>query len=737
MNDDIDLHRIGWKAFQDLSIAVVEEMIGRPVQSFLPTADSGRDGAFLGSWDGPGGTESVIQCKFTSKNDHNLTLSMLSDELPKAAALAGKGLAQDYIIITNHGVTGKSELLIKEAFQAAGVGRCRVFHRDWVVARIKESPRLRMMVPRLYGLMDLASVLDERAYGQAQLILSEMGDNLRKLVVTSAHKDSVHAISKHNLVLLLGSPAAGKSTIGASLSLGAADIWGCSTIKSTSPDHLGSHIDPKGGQFFWIDDAWGSTQYQSDRTEKWNQVFPLMQGAMSRGTRFLITSRDYIWQAARKDLKLQALPVLKQSQVIINVHSLTEEERARILYNHMKLGNQAASFRQAVKPMLPMICKRSDFLPESARRLGDELFTRNLRLEASHVEEFFSRPKDFLEDTIGTLSEACKAAIALIFLNGGQVRSPASQDILGPAASSFGVGVADLRIQLEALNGSLLNLAQDEEGPYWTYRHPTVGDAFAAWVAKSPEMVEIYLRGAKPDTILREVVCANVSLDGAQVIVPNSLHGLLVDRVGSLSKDALARFIANRSNSSLSGRLLEIRPDILDRLAYFYPPLKEDSDVDLLVALYEQGMLPEELRSKFVGAVRSSVIDEADDSFLVHSGIKSVLTDVELQDLRSLVKCSVLDNIKYHVDRRKDEWQEEYDPESHFEDLRESFKSFSRDLDGVVDSVKLMANLDVHLNSAVFELQADYMPPPEVNVPIQQSAPQGDSLVELFRDVDG
>lgn len=385
------LHRLGWKAFQDLCVALAEERLQRPVQTFLPTKDAGRDGAFLGTWDDNNSKESTIQCKFTSKQEHNLTLSMLAEELPKAGRLAKKGLATDYIILTNHLVTGESELKIKEAFQATGVGRCRVFHRDWIIKRLHESARLRMMVPRLYSLVDLTNLLDDRAYQQAQLILSEMGDNLQKLVVTQAHRNSVRAISEHNLVLLLGSPAAGKSTIGASLALGASDIWKCSTIKATSPENLERRLDPSGGQFFWIDDAWGSTQYQRDRTEAWNQVFPLMQGAMKRGTRFLITSRDYVWQSARKELKLQALPVLTKSQVIINVHELTVEERARILYNHIKLGDQKDEFRKKIKFFLPAIAKREDFLPESARRLGTTLFTNKLIPTALGVADFFER----------------------------------------------------------------------------------------------------------------------------------------------------------------------------------------------------------------------------------------------------------------------------------------------------------------------------------------------------------
>lgn len=82
------LHQLGWKAFQDLCIALVEERLQRPVQTFLSSKDAGRDGAFIGKWDGHGSGESTIQCKFTSKQSQNLTLSMLKAELPKAKRLA-------------------------------------------------------------------------------------------------------------------------------------------------------------------------------------------------------------------------------------------------------------------------------------------------------------------------------------------------------------------------------------------------------------------------------------------------------------------------------------------------------------------------------------------------------------------------------------------------------------------------------------------------------------------------
>lgn len=736
ISSNYPLHNLGWKAFQDLCVALVEDRLKRPVQTFLPTNDAGRDGAFLGNWDGDGYGESTIQCKFTSKLNVNLTLSMLVDELPKAKRLAERGLAKNYIILTNHPVTGESELAIKDAFESQGIGTCRVFHRDWIVEQINRSPSLRMMVPRLYGLGSLVQILDSRAYEQAQLILSEMGDNLQKLVVTEAHRKSVRAITEHHLVLLLGSPAAGKSTIGASLAIGAADIWNCSTIKSTSPEHLERHIDSGGRQFFWIDDAWGSTQYQRERTEAWNQVFPLIQGAMKRGSKFLITSRDYIWQSARKDLKIQALPVLSKSQVIINVHEVTTEEKARILYNHLKLGDQNSGYRTSVKPFLSEIIQLSEFLPESARRFGNKIFTDRLQLNRSEVMDFFLRPKEFLEQTIESLAPECKAAIALIFLNGGIVRSPVPQEMLEKPALAFAVNSGKLRTELESLNGSLLNLALDEEGPYWTYRHPTVSDSFASYVAKNPELVEIYLRGAKPETIVREVISSGVELYGAAVVVPNSLHDLLVDRIANLPVNSLSAFISYRSNRLLSEKLLAFRPDLWGRFSFFTNPIADDIDLDFLTTLHKQDLLPEEYRKKFVEEVYDSAINCADDSFLRHDGIINLITTSERSKILEAAKTQVLGNIAEHVERVRSDWSTDYDPNDYFDPLKASLDNFIDALKDSIDINEISSCAKKIISSTIVEMETHYEPISSEDEPLQQSVSTTQGFDELFRDVD-
>jgi hypothetical protein len=184
------------------------------------------------------------------------------------------------VILTNYGVSGEAEAKIADAFERAGAARCRVFGREWLNTQIRERPRLRMMVPRVYGLGDLSHIIDERAYKQANWILRSMGEDLKSFVSTDAHRKSVDALTKHNFVLLLGDPASGKSTIGAILAIGALDDGCVGTVRVTSPDDL-QHWNPlETNQFFWVDDAFGSTQYRREMTDAWNRQLPLMRAQL-------------------------------------------------------------------------------------------------------------------------------------------------------------------------------------------------------------------------------------------------------------------------------------------------------------------------------------------------------------------------------------------------------------------------------------------------------------------------
>jgi energy-coupling factor transporter ATP-binding protein EcfA2 len=262
-----DLHNLGWNSFQDLCVTVTREVLGQTVQSFLPSRDGGRDGAFSGTWKRQGSEDLkgrvVIQCKFTGKSDYVIKAADLTDEVEKVKRLVRKKRCDIYVLITNAGVSGTGEEEIETLSKAVGAEHVLTLGADWLSQQIRENKRLRMSVPRVYGLGDLSQILDERAYSQARAILETMNEDLAKVVVTDAYRRAAEALDKHSFVLLVGEPAAGKTTIASMLAMAAIDQWGASTLKLEDPAKVVDRWNPgEPSQFFWIDDAFGVTQYE-------------------------------------------------------------------------------------------------------------------------------------------------------------------------------------------------------------------------------------------------------------------------------------------------------------------------------------------------------------------------------------------------------------------------------------------------------------------------------------------
>ena len=652
-----DLTKLGWKAFQDLAAAVAAEILKRPVQTFLGSNDGGRDGAFLGTWTGDDGqpVKSTIQCKFMGKLGANLTLANLKSELPKAQLLAKDGLAEDYAILTNAGVSGEADKEICAAFEAVGVKRCQVFGGSWIEQQLEQSVRLRMLVPRIYGIGDLSHIITDHAYKQAKAILDNMGSDLSCFVPTDAYREAVKAIQQHRFVILLGDPASGKSTIAAILALGALDDGCIGAVKINAPDQL--HVwHPGEKQLLWVDDAFGSNHFDVDRMSRWNAELGTLRAAIEGGARVIFTSRNYIWGAARPHLKLSAFPLFKESQVVVNVQELTENERAQMLYNHVRRVHSQA-MRRRLKPFLSAVAANKAFLPETARRLGDPLFVSKLKLSAGRMKELVEQPVEFLTEVLEQLDGPSLGAVALIFLNSESgVPSPIGQNpALEMVTRLLGVQPAAVSMAMEHLNDSLTRRLSAEDGDRWVFRHPTVTDAFAEIVARSPELIELYVHGAKVDRLVREVVCAPLSSEHAHVRVPTSLFAALLERFRDRSLDeSFKSFLGARAGDGFLGKIVAAQPEILEWAATTNTGNLSSGSLVLLAALNSYGLLPEPARGRIVERVDDDAITWMRTDVFANDMFRQIFTHEEFDDLAARFRKEWLNNLGNLLDDLRD-----------------------------------------------------------------------------------
>jgi energy-coupling factor transporter ATP-binding protein EcfA2 len=564
----------------------------------------------------------------------NLTLANLKNELPKAKRLAKDGLATDYVILTNAGISGEADSEICAAFEAVGVQRCQVFGGSWIEQQLEESVRLRMLVPRVYGIGDLSHVITGHAYKQAKAILDNMGSDLSCFVPTDAYRDAVKALHEHRFVMLLGDPASGKSTIAAILALGALDDGCIGALKINGPDQL-NLWHPGEAQLLWVDDAFGPNHFDVDRMSRWNAELGTLRAAIEGGARIIFTSRNYIWGAARPYLKRSAFPLLKESQVVVNVQELSENERAQMLYNHVRRVH-TKSMRQRLKPFLPAVAANKAFLPETARRLGDPLFTRRLTLSAGRLKELVEHPVEFLTEVLEQLDGPLLGAIALIFLNSESgVPSPIGQHpALEMVTRLLGVQTAAVAKAMENLNDSLTRRISAADGDRWVFRHPTVTDAFAEIVARSPELIELYVHGAKVDRLVREVVCAPLGAQNAHVRVPTALFPVLLERFQERVLDeSFKAFLGARAGDKFLRQITNARPDILEWAETTLTNDLSSGSLLLLAGLNSYGLLPDHARTRIVERVDDDAITWMQTKAFVESMYSQIFSADELDTL--------------------------------------------------------------------------------------------------------
>ncbi len=658
-----NLHTLGWYNFQRLCLTIMSEVLGQTLSSFLSSHDGGRDGAFEGIWKPAKNAPQlegkfVIQCKFTSKQGKGLQLSDIKDETEKAVRLVQNKRCDIYVLMTNAGVSGALHEKLCDLLIRAGVKHPLILGETWIVDQILKNKILRLYVPRVYGLGDLSQILDERAYAQGKALLESMRDDLKKFVITDAYNKAACALAEYNYVLLIGEPAAGKTTIASALAMAAADNWQLSVMKLDHPQDM-EHWNPdEPSQFFWIDDAFGVTQYQSHLADRWNRVLSKMKTMLSRGGKIVMTSRDYIYNSAISALKSGAFPLFRQSQVIVNVQALTARERREILYNHLRMGTQPQCFLAVVKKHLEKVADHPRFIPEIARRLAAPFFTKSVTIYEKELLDFVEKRESVLVEILQGLDADSSAALALIYMRNGQLTglsklTGTESDALMRLQSDWG---RCLRA-LQALEGSLVIRVDENHHDIWKFKHPTIGDAYAQLLGNNRELLDIFIQGSSAVKLMEQVTCGDMGIKNA-VILPALLFKPVAEKItfaqvyaesGFSRYEALAKiyqFLIERCASEFLVLYIQMNPAILHNISLLVLPLYRSKEVNLAARLDKFGILPGFFREKIVERIMELAGRGQDLDIFLYDQPRGLLTSGEIERIRQRVFNELIPNLE-------------------------------------------------------------------------------------------
>jgi hypothetical protein len=757
---DFQLHTLGWKAFQDLGQVVLRDVLGQELEVYGDTNDVGQDGAFAGQASPVSAGQLrgihgavIAQMKHTVKPGAQLSKSDVDQELAKVERLVSSGLCDSYILLTNATVTGRVAANVKAALRARGVSVPIVLGGEWVSQTIRDSTRLRALVPRVYGLGDLSQILDERIYAQTEALLESLKEDLATFVITDAYRAAVDALEQHGFVLLLGEPGAGKTVTAATLAAAASDLWDLRVAQVEHPSAM-RHWNPNEPQLLWADDAFGTMNLNPALMDSWNRTLSLVRAIVRNRSRVILTSRDYIWRAARRQLKESAFPFLAEHRVTIEVTSFSREEKEQILYAHLRAGRQPREFRAAVKPHLRGLCETTNLLPETARRLADPFFTTEVEPTSPRdIEQFLSHPKEYLKELLDKLDPAHEAAVALVFAHAGRLPCPFSPSPADEALiRNIGATNAAVRHALGDLSGTLLRT--DTVRGQYSFRHPSIGDAYADLLTQQPEKLVIWLSGAPLRQILSEATVDIADPDRPGVAIPPSLYDELTARLDAATADDTShvlRFLADRCAADFARAHLADRPELLRPLThpgmYLYPL---NSSVLLLGLLHGRGILPEAARRDFAEHVAENALIGPDAAWCQMDGVRQLLSDEEQRAIRRSVReVLVTDDARELTDAWDTsnypgtDWGS---PETYLEPLRDAAAAMMDEFAGDHEALEALDVLDRHahyLEERLYEYHPEYdaskvasCRPPVAHRPVARQRARRPTARDPFDDVD-
>lgn len=669
---DLALHTIGWRAFQDLCSQVCEVVLGRPVEIFREAQDGGQDAVFLIPAKDDALTIGTVQCKHTFDAMKALKLSDLSGELTHVEELVRAGQADTYAFMTNMSVDAPVAVAMRSKLRTLGVRKPHILGRQYIVRVIRSSARLRALVPQVYGLGDLTSILDERISEQSRALLDGWIPKLRTYVPTQAHRAAVNAISEHGVVLLLGNPSSGKSAIGAIVSTIASENASNTVLALTSPRDFETGWNPNDpGRFFWIDDAFGSNVLREDYVQDWTSAFAKLRAAIKHGNRFLLTSRKHIYEAARRRLGQRNLAQFADGSAVVDVGELTLEEKTQILYNHLNFGGQSQSWRTSVKPHLDAVAAVRDFLPGIAERLGDPNFTKGLAPRESSLVRFMKEPTEHLIDTVNALDDQLQAALLLVYVhqNGFDINDY-DRSAANAVAELTGYSLVKIQDCFAELKGSFLKLAASK----WTFAHPTVSDALTEILRQKPHMMAALLRGATIDTILSSFTCEGSPLIRDALVIPSTLDDALVARLGRTPDEwhrnwILFHFLSYRSSEAVFIKTVGQFPNLLRRTAWQSDLASHDPQITTYARAHHLGILPEDLRSNAAKRLEAAVLVSLDVSFFDEPKMLVLMSPLTLISVGLALRATVVPSLEERIEKITVDADLNDEPESHFKKL--------------------------------------------------------------------
>lgn len=479
---DYDFRTLNDKEFELLCADVLGSMRGVRFERFKPGRDGGVDGRYFG----PGETEEILQCKhWPSSPIEKLVYQLQTVELHKLNRLR----PQRYWLAVSHALSRTDKANIQRALAPHVKEASDILGREDlndILSKHKDIERRHYKL-WLSTTNVLQHLLNKAVHDRSAFVGEEIAHNARLYVATENHNLALEKLERTGTVIITGEAGVGKTTLADQLVLGCLFDGFALVAIADEMKEAESVYEQDAKQVFYFDDFLGRNYLEALRGHESSQIVQFIRRVQrDKAKRFILTSRTTILNQGKALSDNFQIGNLQRAEFEIKIESLSELDRARILYNHIWHSGLLTDYVDVLYEgkRYRKIIAHQNFNPRLIRFVTDvdRLQDCSPAEYWRHVESTLANPVDVWDNPFSAqLDDFGRGATLLVALHGRAIADEELAEayarfVSRPENSSL-QGKRDFLTTLRHLSGSMLDRISVGSGAtYFNLFNPSVGD---------------------------------------------------------------------------------------------------------------------------------------------------------------------------------------------------------------------------------------------------------------------